>query len=144
MSLHKRAGLFYTRVSPTNIERGVSPTRVNPLLSRWSYTVTSTVPMFPGLSDDWPIRRCNTWLFDRPTNQMPCLVWYKNSKNSKERKDLIIWWNFRYSWKLSKHRVKLNLASEEELQIIIKPFLITKVIHRFSQLKNFFTYKRID
>ena len=28
MSLHKRAGLFYTRVSPTNIERGVSRTRV--------------------------------------------------------------------------------------------------------------------
>ena len=28
MSLHKRAGLFYTRVSPTNIERGVSTSRV--------------------------------------------------------------------------------------------------------------------
>ena len=46
------------------------------------YIATSMMPMFPGLSDHWPIRRCNTWLFDRPTNQMPCFIWM-NWKISK-------------------------------------------------------------
>ena len=44
----------------------------NSLLDTWSHMVT--LPMFPGLSDHWPIRRHNTWLFDRPTNQIPFFI----------------------------------------------------------------------
>ena len=58
----------------------------NPLQGKWSYMVPFTVPMFPGLSDHWPIRRCNNWLVDRQTNQIPCFIWYKNSKILKNER----------------------------------------------------------
>ena len=30
------------------------------------------------IADHWPIRGCNTWLFDRLTNQMPWFIWFHN------------------------------------------------------------------
>ena len=71
---------------------------VNPLSGMWSYTVTFTVPMFPGLSDHWPIRRCNTWLFDRPTNQIFCFIWYKNWKFPD--KDQVLWFHETLIWRI--------------------------------------------
>ena len=63
---------------------------VNTLWWKWSDIVTSTVPVFPNLSDHWLIRKWYTWRLDGLIYHSVDLIWFKISTIFKWGKDVII------------------------------------------------------